>query len=150
MAMRNSRFRWMLVVVGVALSIAVAFVVVYRAFGARHAETFVVLSGLTAAIVGIKPPSKPGATNREQLESARRELARRVLSDWNAEIRVRSLNDPEPLVVRWEKTQRPGIMDRESNIVRDRELCFSGQTNEVSSLNIIQKSAGVVDRARRV
>ena len=76
----------------------------------------------------------PAAT-REQVEKARQSLAIEFEKQWEEEIEIRELHDPDAITVYWRLSELP-VMDHAMNIFRPDQLTsgevrFSGQTDKI-------------------
>jgi hypothetical protein len=118
-----------------AAALLVGAAVLLEVKGLSVAADITSLIGFVLAIVSVflakdKEPD-PQPPNPEAALKKLREL---VHSEWLAEIGARGLNDPAPLVVRWEPTNDPYLMDQEIHISADALLRFKGRTNEGDDL----------------
>jgi hypothetical protein len=92
----------------------------------------------------LRRPTPATVSSSEHVEQARRQLGILVARQWRQEIGIRQLDDPAPLSVRWQLTDRP-VMDRPSNLTpaptrgrrnaRSRgRLVFDGRTDAIADM----------------
>lgn len=65
----------------------------------------------------VEPAAVPAPT-ADQVDHAHRTLADLVLGQWREETRIRQLDHPTPMAVRWRLTELP-VMDRHDHVIRD-------------------------------
>ncbi|KUP97437.1 NACHT domain-containing protein [Thermobifida cellulosilytica] len=61
-------------------------------------------------------------------------LADLVAEQWSTEAKLRSLNDPRPIPVRWKLTQQSALMDHPDNIASGGVLTLDGQSDRIGQL----------------
>ncbi|WP_344955916.1 NACHT domain-containing protein [Actinomadura miaoliensis] len=114
------------------LTISIGLVVVLRRSGLQTAANWAQLASIPLAVVPLVPSVVAGwrragrdarTSTPEQLDRARETLAGLVSEQWREEIRVRRLDDPAPMAVRWRLTELP-VMDHSAHVVRARRFPF--------------------------
>jgi hypothetical protein len=133
--MRRSR-RWVFLTVAITILLAGGgFAYVLKVQGLGPASEIAQLLALILAAISVlqalpsaKKPSPP------KLDEVLGTLLAAVRREWWAEIDHRGLNDPVPLVVRWQPTRQNVLMDQPRNISRGALLRFRGRTDQVPAL----------------
>ena len=144
---RSHAPRWplLLAVAGVvALLAGVArLLLVWQQNGASAADPEASVLGVVLAAAGTAAALAGWAANRrriaglpataEQLDLAAATLAGAVREQWTAEAQARSLDDPEPMPVRW-RLSSPDLMDHPEVIEPDAVLVFDEQSDRIGQL----------------
>jgi hypothetical protein len=60
-------------------------------------------------------------------------LAGRVAEQWKAEAAQRSLDDPDPIPVRWRLTTRQGVIDHARAIVTGDAVLIAGSSDQIEA-----------------
>jgi hypothetical protein len=114
------------------LVICAGLIVVLRGHGLETAASWAQLASVPLAVVPLIPLVTDGWRNTgggstadvpERVDRAQEALARLVLEQWRAEIRMRRLDDPAPMAVRWRLTGR-ALMDHTAHVAPSRGLWF--------------------------
>jgi hypothetical protein len=123
---------------------------VLREQGIDAAVSWAALASTALGAVALVPLMADGWRRRvqltvstpQQVDQARRILARLVLEQWRDEILIRQLDDPAPLTVRWRLTELP-VMDHPAGPVRTGMLHhmlargrprFTGRTDRIADM----------------
>jgi NACHT domain len=125
---------------------------VLRSKGLQAAAAWAQLVSIPLAILPLigpvlrwwRHPAAPAATisSPDQVDQAQRALAAMVLIQWREEIRIRQLDDPAPLAVRWHLTGLD-VMDDASQVARPAilpgllgrgRLRFSGRADRIDEM----------------
>lgn len=130
------------------LTLAVGVVVIVLALWSQEGlHSVAVVGGLVAALAPLvlglvmwarrAQPVVLAISTVEQTDSAQRNLASQVLSQWREEISVRQLDDPGPLAVRWRFTDLD-VVDRAEHISRESPRRgrprFTGRTDRIDKV----------------
>lgn len=75
----------------------------------------------------------PTAATPEQVRSAADVLAQLVADQWGEEAKVRSLNNPDPIPVRWRLTTA-GLMDHPASVSASRAVKWDGTSDQIDRL----------------
>ncbi|WP_242903049.1 NACHT domain-containing protein [Actinomadura terrae] len=70
----------------------------------------------------------------ETVALAKDALAVMVAAQWREEARIRELDDPAPIPVRWELTTDQRIMDHPAHITADDALAWSGTADQIGAM----------------
>ncbi|MEV0389384.1 hypothetical protein [Nonomuraea sp. NPDC050643] len=124
--------RRVLVIAAVLLA-GVAATVLVHPLGEEVAERWVAVTGLVCSLaalavslIGLAPKAPPA----ERVDGANRDLARAVKEQWQAEWRLRRLQDPWPMRVRWDAAD-PLLSDHAGNVGCDR---LDGEFGDIAGL----------------
>ncbi|MEW2360219.1 NACHT domain-containing protein [Spirillospora sp. NPDC029432] len=89
---------------------------------------------LAVALLGFVAAQRLAAMQeRSGIDGARRVLADRVREQWEREIRIRQLDDPAPLAVRWRPAE-PGLADDAEYVLPEGADPFTGRADRVHEM----------------
>jgi len=71
---------------------------------------------------------------REAATTAKESLAVMVSAQWREESLIRSLDDPDPMPVRWNLTSDPTVMDHPAHIATGGAVTWSGTSDQIPDL----------------
>ncbi|WP_157963967.1 NACHT domain-containing protein [Actinocorallia populi] len=74
-----------------------------------------------------------GAVTPETVRSAAEVLARLVKAQWTTEAAIRSLDDPDPIPVRW-RSAEPEMMDHPRHVARSKDRDWSGRGDRIDEV----------------
>ncbi|SDL61876.1 NACHT domain-containing protein [Nonomuraea jiangxiensis] len=139
------RWRGLLVVAGLAAlgSSVVLLLVVWKTEGLDTAadvgQVVGVVLALPALVVGLtmwwSHSRRPSATAPDQVMSAAGVLARLVAAQWREEAARRSLDDPDPIPVRWQLTALP-VMDHAASVAVSGPVVWGGTADRIGELAV--------------
>lgn len=143
MARRDSRWRGIVVVVGL-VGLAVVLLVVGVALQRNDLQTAANVAQLVSVVLVIVPlvvglvvwwrrsANGGSAPTTANIDQAKDVLARLVTEQWRTEARLRSLADPDPMPVRWRLTNHK-VMDHSPSIAAGPVL-VAGFSNQIVEL----------------
>lgn len=142
----GARWRGMVVAAGllVVAGLLVWMFVVWRGkdglqTSANVAQLVGVLLAVPAVVVGLvlwwwRQRGPAPVTDTETVAVAKDALAVTVAAQWREEARIRELDDPAPIPVRWELTTNQRIMDHPEHITAAATLAWSGRGDQVTAM----------------
>ena len=109
--------------------------------GSKAAAEVAEIIGGVLAVAALAPPlvrrwrqaGQYAAPTPDDLESAKQILAGLVEEQWRLEASIRSLDDPKPIPVVWQLTERDNLMDHPQHIASG-TLHFSGKSDQIRGL----------------
>jgi hypothetical protein len=110
-------------VASILLAAMTLFAYILRIKGLETAAYIATVASVPLAIIPFLAPlvrwwqrlRRPLIATSEELDNARRQLSSLLLAQWRTESKLRSLDDPDPIPVRWRLTDREELIDLASN-----------------------------------
>lgn len=137
--------RWHRVSATVALLVLAATLGIIGAVlntkGTKDAAEIAEIIGGVLALLALVPPlvrqwrraGQALAPTATSLESAKKTLAGLIEEQWRFEAIIRSLDDPNPIPVKWRLIEHDSLIDRSQNISSG-VLAFSGQSDQITEM----------------
>jgi hypothetical protein len=140
----GSRWRGMVLIVGqlvLAISV-VALLAVWRsrdlATAANLGQVLGVVLAVPALSAGLvawsRSKSRPAVAPSNSVPLAAEALARLVAEQWEAEAAILSLDDPDPMPIRWRLATDTGVMDHPRSVSAHTKTVWNGRGDRIDNL----------------